>query len=54
MALVEHKACPVCQQVQQFVNGKCTACEARKYREELHAWNSMSYDDRLNDLRKRV
>lgn len=54
MAFVEHKECRVCQQVTRHCNGKCSDCESRKRREELNKWQSMSYDERLDDLRKRV
>ena len=54
MAFIEKKECPVCQKVQNFVNGRCCECETRKYREKLNHWQSMSYDDRLLDLLKRV
>lgn len=54
MALIENKDCPVCESEQQFINGKCVACDSRKRRADLHKWNSMSYDARLTDLRKRM
>ena len=54
MAYIETKSCPVCQEVRRFTNGVCNECRHRRKREELHKWNSMSYDARLDDLRKRV
>ena len=54
MAFVEQKLCPVCETVTHHCNGKCSNCTDRKNRERLHAWRAMSYDDRLEDLRKRV
>lgn len=54
MAFVETKDCPVCETPTTHTNGMCNDCVARKHREKLHAWKIMSYDDRLEDLRKRV
>jgi hypothetical protein len=51
---LENKECPVCQKVTAFHNGLCSECEARKRREKEHKWQSMSYDDRLTDLLRRV
>lgn len=54
MAFVETKDCPVCEAPTSHTNGKCNICEDRKRRAKLHAWKLMSYDGRLDDLRKRV
>lgn len=54
MFLEQNKYCYVCEGNHDFHNDQCTECASRARREYLNKWQSMSYDDRLDNLRKRV
>ena len=54
MAVVENKYCPKCEKVEYFCNGTCNSCRSDKYIQETAAWNALSVDQRLQDLRRRI
>jgi acyl-CoA reductase-like NAD-dependent aldehyde dehydrogenase len=54
MAYVSDDECRVCERVTQHVNRECVECRARKYRQATAAWNALTVEERLQDLRRRV
>lgn len=54
MAFIENKYCPRCERCEVFCNGKCNFCKNREYIQETAAWNALSADEKLQDLRKRI
>ena len=54
MAFVEIKHCDRCEKVTHHVNRKCTDCSEREYREKTAAWNALTTDEKLQDMRRRI
>lgn len=54
MALIRNQFCRKCEQDTRHCNDKCTECAKREYRERVGAWNALTVDERLQDLRRRV
>jgi hypothetical protein len=54
MAYVNHEYCRECEQVTHHINQQCTPCAERKRRAEIAAWNALTTEEKLQDLRRRV
>jgi predicted ATP-dependent serine protease len=54
MARVTSNHCRVCENKTTHINGKCSSCFERKERERIASWNSLTTEEKLQDLRKRV
>ena len=54
MAHVVTEYCGRCETDTTFVNGSCSSCSMREYREMVGAWNALTVDEKLTDLRKRM
>ena len=54
MVQVIDKWCTRCCKDTRFANGRCVECTDALKRAQIAAWNALTVDQRLNDLRKRV
>jgi hypothetical protein len=54
MAFISNDYCKDCETITQHINGVCSKCYERKEKVRIFEWNSMTVDERLIDLRKRV
>ena len=54
MAFIRVEYCRVCETTTQHVNGGCSECKERIYKEKVAAWNALTVDERLQDLRRRM
>lgn len=54
MAYVNHQYCKTCERETHHINGLCTPCSERKRRKEIAAWNALTTEEKLQDLRRRV
>jgi len=51
MAHISKEYCNICKKETQHTNDKCSK---RRYRERTATWNTLTIDEKLKDLRKRV
>lgn len=54
MAHVEFKHCEKCVGTTNHINGKCTVCSDREYRQKIAAWKVLTTEEKLLDLMKRI
>jgi hypothetical protein len=54
MAFMTVKYCADCKKETQHCNGICLVCHERFELERITVWNSLTTDEKLNDIRKRV
>jgi len=54
MVQILDKWCIRCGKDTLFANGKCVKCTEALKRAKIAAWNELTVDQRLNDLRDRV
>lgn len=54
MAYIQQEYCHECERETLHCNGKCPDCSAREYREQTAAWNALTTDEKLQDIRKRL
>jgi hypothetical protein len=54
MAYIRDEYCHRCEKETQHCNHKCTNCAEREYRERTAAWNALTTDEKLQDIRKRL
>ena len=54
MAFVNFKYCSKCEIETNHTNDKCDTCRDRARRERTAAWNALTTDEKLQDLRRRV
>ena len=54
MAYINTEYCPKCESETRHTNGKCNDCAAREYREQTAAWNALTTEEKMQDLRRRV
>ena len=54
MAYITFGYCKKCEAQTQYVNGYCCACLQREEREKIAAWNALTVEEKLQDLRRRV
>ena len=54
MVMAMTQWCQHCERETRHHDCQCTVCAERKRKEYLMAWNAMSVDERLSDLRRRI
>ena len=54
MAYVVEKYCDYCERTTVHMNHQCNVCHARLERERIAVWNSLTSEEKLQDLRKRI
>jgi hypothetical protein len=54
MAYIENKYCYFCEKFSSHLDGVCPICRERGNRERIAAWNTLTVDEKLQDLRRRV
>jgi hypothetical protein len=54
MVMARHSWCHVCRRDTLHHNGWCCHCEKLKEEAKVRAWESMSIEDKLTDLCKRI
>ena len=54
MVQIVDRFCESCGHVTSHHDGRCTVCVDSRRRAEVAAWNELTVDQRLNDLRKRM
>lgn len=54
MAYVTTKQCNKCKEYTTHINMSCSKCSAIEKEEQVKAWESMSIEKKLTDLRERI
>lgn len=54
MALIQEIFCDVCNRNTWHQNGRCQDCAARDENLRIAAWEALSTEEKLQDLRRRV
>lgn len=54
MAYVVHQYCNECCNTTLHVNNKCSECKSREQRQKLAAWQSLTVEEKLLDIHKRL
>lgn len=54
MAFISVNYCAACEKEISHTNGACSICRERGERERIAAWNALTTEEKLQDLRKRV
>ena len=54
MAYLNTEYCHRCERDTPHINGECGPCSERESREKIAAWNALTTEEKLIDLRKRV